>query len=480
MAKKDFNIVVIGGGSAGLVSSYITSAVKAKVALIEKHKMGGDCLNTGCVPSKALIRTTKILSYVGRHKEFGIRSATAEFDFSEVMERVQSVIKKIEPHDSVKRYSSLGVHCIEGEGKIVSPNKVVVGDRVYTTGNIIIATGARPKILPISGLEKVDYLTTDTIWNIRKQPTNLLIVGGSPIGCELAQSFARLGTPVTLVEMFSGLLSREDKEVGRAIQDRFVNEGVDVRVDTKCKEVIVNEGRRFMVVEKNGEEDKVEFDKLLLAGGRQPNSKGFGLEEIGVCFNQNETIKVDKYLRTTKFPNIFACGDVVGPYQFTHMAAHQAWYCAVNALTSPLKKFKVDYSVVPWSTFTDPEVARVGLNEIEAQAQGLAYEVAYYGIDDLDRAIVDNDGYGFVKILTKPGKDRILGVTVMGRHAGDLITEYILAMKHGLGLNRILQTIHIYPTLAEANKYAAGIWKKEHVPKGLLWALEKVHSWRRR
>ena len=438
MAKKDFNVIVIGAGSAGLVSSYIAAAVKAKVALIEKHKMGGDCLNTGCVPSKALIRSAKILSYIKRHKDYGIKSAQATFDFAEIMERVQKVIKKVEPHDSVERFTSLGVDCITGDAKILSPHEVSVNGKTLTTNTIIIATGARPAIPKIPGLNQVPYLTSDNIWELRELPKRLIVAGGGPIGSELAQCFARLGSKVTQVEMLPDIMSREDDEISQAIRKRFIEEGIDVRVNSKCKEIVVENGKQFMLIEKNGTTEKIEFDKMLVAVGRAANTGGFGLEEIGVKLNQRGTIEVDEYLRTTTHKNIYACGDVAGPYQFTHTAAHQAWYCAVNALFSPFKKFKVDYRVIPWCTFTDPEVAQVGLNEKAAKEKGIPYEVTRYGIDDLDRAIADSEDHGIVKILTEPGKDKILGVTIMGYHAGDLMAEYVLAMTHGLGLNKIL------------------------------------------
>jgi dihydrolipoamide dehydrogenase len=479
MAKKDYNIIAIGGGSAGLVSAYIGSVVKAKVALIEKHQMGGDCLNTGCVPSKALLRSAKILSYIKRSQDFGLKSAQVDFDFPDVMGRVHDVIKKVAPHDSIERYTKLGVDCYTGSAKILSPHEVEVNGKTLTTKNIIIATGARPAIPPIPGLDQVDYLTTDTIWNLTTLPEKLVVMGGGPIGCELAQCFARLGSEVTIVEMLPDLLIREDEEASRMVRQKFIAEGVDVRINSKCKEVVVQDGKNYMLVGKDGTTDWVEFDQLLVAVGRAANAKGFGLEDIGVKLGPRGTVEVDQYLRTTTHKNIYACGDVAGPFQFTHTAAHQAWYCAVNALFSPFKKFKVDYSVIPWATFTDPEVARVGLNEKDAKEQGIPYEVATYGIDDLDRAIADSEDKGYVKVLTPPGRDTILGVTIVGYHAGDLITEYVLAMKHGLGLNKILGTIHIYPTMAEANKYAAGIWKKNHAPTGLLNFIQKFHAWRR-
>lgn len=479
MAKKDFNLIVIGAGSAGLVSAYIASALKAKVALIEKHRMGGDCLNTGCVPSKALIRSAKVLSYFRRHKDFGIKSAESSFDFAEIMDRVHKVIGKVAPHDSVERYKDLGVDCFTGEAKILSPYEVQVNGKTLTAKNIIVATGARPAVPPIPGLDKVPFLTTDNLWDLRELPKRLVIAGGGPIGCELAQCFARLGSRVTQVEMMSDILIREDPEVSQAIRKRFIDEGIDVRINFTCKEVVVEDGKNFMLVEKDNSMEKIEFDQVLIAVGRAANGRGLGLEEIGVKFSKRGTIEVDEYLRTTTHKNIYACGDVTGPYQFTHTAAHQAWYCAVNALSFWPFTFKVDYSVIPWCTFTDPEVARVGLNETEAREKHIPYEVTTYGIDDLDRAIADSEDHGMVKVLTVPGKDRILGVTIIGYHAGDLIAEYVSAMKHGLGLNKILSTIHIYPTMSEANKFAAGVWKKAHAPKGLLRFIEKLHAWRR-
>ena len=453
--------------------------MKAKVALIEKHKMGGDCLNTGCVPSKALIKTATVLSQIRRHRDYGIKSAHVGVDFAEVMERVQAVIKKVEPHDSVERYTGLGVDCITGSALIKSPHEVEIDGRTLTTKSIVIATGARPFVPPIPGLERVDFLTSDTIWNLRKKPERLLVLGGGPIGSELSQTFSRLGCRVTQVEKAPRLLSREDPECGDAVMERFRSEGIDVRSGTTCKEIRRDASGQYAVVEKDGKEESIAFDRILVAVGRAANTQGFGLEELGVTLSERGTIEVDAYLRTRPHKNIYACGDVAGPYQFTHTAAHQAWYCAVNSLFSPFKKFRADYRVIPWCTFTDPEVARVGLSETEAREQNIPYEVSRYGLDDLDRAIADSEDHGFVKVLTVPGKDRILGVTIVGHHAGDLIAEFVLAMKHGIGLNGILGTIHIYPTLAEANKYAAGTWKKAHAPEGLLNWIEKFHAWRR-
>jgi len=476
--KFDYNLVVLGAGSGGLVSSYIAAAVKAKVALIEKHKMGGDCLNTGCVPSKALLRSAKMLSYAKRAKEFGFESAVVDFDFAKVMERVQQKIAQIEPHDSIERFISLGVEVIAGEAKITSPWTVEVNGETLTTQSIIIATGAKPFVPPIKGLEQIDYLTSDNLWALRQLPEKLVVLGGGPIGSEMTQAFARLGSQVTQVEMGSRIIGREDPEVGDYIEQKFKEEGVQVLTEHQAQEVRVGADHKYLVCEHQGEKIEIEFDQLLIAVGRKANVTGFGLEELGVEIAPRGTVATDPFLRTN-FPNILCAGDVAGPYQFTHTAAHQAWYAAVNALFGQFKSFKVDYRVIPWCTFTDAEVARVGLNETEAKEQNIPFEVTRYGIDDLDRAIADSEDHGWVKVLTRPGSDKILGVTIVGTHAGDLLAEYVLAMKYKLGLNKILGTIHTYPTLAEMNKFAAGEWKRAHAPEKLLAWVEKYHTWRR-
>ncbi len=477
-AKFDYNIVVIGGGSAGLVSAYIASAVKAKVALIEKHRMGGDCLNTGCVPSKAFIRSARILSYIRRAPEFGLGEATAAPEFSQVMERVHRVIKQIEPHDSRERYSQLGVDCLQGEAKIRTPFEVEVNGKILTTRNIIVATGAAPLVPPIPGLKEVGFLTSDNVWEIRTLPKRLLVLGGGPIGCELAQAFARFGSEVSQIEMLPRIMAREDEDASRVVSERFKKEGIRVLVGHKARQFLKDGTTKVLVCENEGKEVRIEFDDVLVALGRKPNTKGFGLEELGVALSDRGTIASDPFLRTN-VPNIYVCGDVAGPYQFTHTAAHQAWYAAVNALFSPLRSFRADYRVIPWCTFTDPEVARVGLNELEAREKNIQYEVTKYDIDDLDRAIAEEEAHGFVKVLTVPGKDKIIGVTVVGHHAGEVIAEFVSAMKHGIGLNKILATIHIYPTLTEANRYVAGNWKRAHAPSAALRWLKKFHAFRR-
>ncbi|NBW49800.1 MAG: pyridine nucleotide-disulfide oxidoreductase [Betaproteobacteria bacterium] len=488
----DRNLIVIGGGAGGLVSAYIAAAVKAKVTLVEVHKMGGDCLNYGCVPSKALIKSAKLAHQMQHAERYGLHSTlrTSDegqnlFSFKSVMQRIHDVIAAIEPHDSVERYTGLGVEVLQGYAKIVNPWTVEIalndgGKQTLTTRSIVIAAGARPFVPPLPGLDEVGYVTSDTLWDefakLDEVPKRLVVLGGGPIGCELAQSFARLGSAVTQVEMAPRIMAREDMEVSELAANALRADGVDLLTSHKALRCEMVDGEKVLVVEHAGVEKRIAFDQLLCAVGRTARLSGYGLEELGIP--THKTVQTNEYLQTI-YPNIFAAGDVAGPYQFTHAAAHQAWYAAVNALFGDFKKFKADYSVIPWATFIDPEVARVGLNEQDAKEQGIAYEVTKYGIDDLDRAIADSEAHGFVKVLTVPGKDKILGVTIVGTHAGDLLAEYVLAMKHGLGLNKILGTIHTYPTLAEANKYAAGEWKRAHQPHKLLEWVRKFHDWKR-
>lgn len=478
-AGFDRDLVVIGAGSGGLVSAYIGAVVKAKVSLIEKDRMGGDCLNTGCVPSKALLRSARFLAQLRRSEAYGIRSASAEFDFADVMERVQKVVRQVEPHDSVERYEGLGVDVIKGEARITSPWTVEVNGRTLTTRNIIVATGAQPFVPPIPGLEEAGYLTSDSVWALRERPERLIVIGGGPIGSELTQAFARLGSRVTQVELAPRLLPREDEAAAALVAERFAEEGIDVRTGVQAKAVEpAADGGHELVVERDGVEERIAFDRILVAVGRKPNTTGFGLETLGIPVTARGTIEVNEYLQT-RYPNIFAVGDVAGPYQFTHAAGHQAWHAAVNALFGGFKRFAVDYSALPWSIFTDPEVARVGLNEDEAKAEGIDYEVTVYPLAELDRAIAEGATEGFVKVLTVPGKDRVLGATIVGEHAGELISEYVTAIRHGLGMNKLLSTVHAYPTLMEANKFAAGEWKKAHAPQRVLAWLARYHAWRR-
>ncbi len=496
--RFDRNLIVIGGGAGGLVSAYIAAAVKAKVTLVEAHHMGGDCLNYGCVPSKALIKSAKLAHQMRHASRYGLSDAAPNFSFKAVMARVHEVIRAIEPHDSVARYTDLGVEVMQGHAKLVNPWTVEItlnpgapgpdGSPAtehartvrLTARSIVIAAGARPFVPPLPGLDEAGYLTSDTLWHELAQrdqpPQRLVVLGGGPIGCELAQSFARLGSQVTQVEMAPRLMGREDEDVSEFVRQSLAADGVAVLTGHKALRCELSGGVKTLVVEHDGAEKRMEFDDLLCAVGRVARLQGYGLEELGIPTQR--TIDTNEYLQTL-YPNIYAAGDVAGPFQFTHTAAHQAWYAAVNALFGEWKLFKADYSVIPWATFTDPEVARVGLSEQEAQTQGVPHEVTTYGIDDLDRAIADSEAHGWVKVLTVPGKDTILGVTIVGTHAGDLLAEYVLAMKHGLGLNKILGTIHTYPTLSEANKYAAGEWKRAHAPRALLAWVKRYHDWKR-
>ena len=481
----DRNMVVIGAGAAGLVSSYIAAAVKAKVTLVEAHKMGGDCLNYGCVPSKALIKSAKVAHNMRHATDYGLQNVDVNYDFRSVMARIHRIIATIEPHDSVERYTDLGVDVIKGYATIIDPWTVEIADdkgktQRLTTKSIVVAAGSKPFIPPISGLESVDYLTSDTLWEVLSKqqapPKRLVIIGGGPIGCELSQAFARLGSNVFQVERGSRLLKKEDQEVSDYTKTCLEINGVQVMLEhdaVRCERI---EGSQRIIVAYEGTETVLEFDALVIAVGRQARLSGYGLENLGI--DSENTVVTNDYLET-KFPNILAAGDVAGPYQFTHVAAHQAWYAAVNALFGTFKKFKVDYRVIPWVTFIDPEVARVGINEQEAHEQGIKFEVTRYDIADLDRAITDSRATGWVKVLTVPKKDKILGVTIVGNHAGELLAEYVLAMKHGLGLNKILGTIHTYPTMSEANKAAAGEWKRAHAPQGLLKWVEKYHQFKR-
>ncbi len=480
--RFDYNMVVIGGGSAGLVSAYIAAAVKAKVTLVERHQMGGDCLNTGCVPSKALLRSARFLAQARRAASLGVAAVQVDVKFKDLMARVQRVINTVAPHDSVERYTELGVDCVQGEARITSPWTVEVtstdGTRTLSTRSIIIAAGARPFVPPIPGLEDVGYLTSDSVWSLQELPKRLVVLGGGPIGCELAQAFARIGSRVTQVEMLPRLMMREDPDVSALVMRRFQDEGIDVRVETKAVACVIEGGEKVLHVENSGGKETIAFDAILIAVGRAANTEGYGLQELGIDVTDSRTVAVDEYMQTV-YPNIYACGDVAGPYQFTHTAAHTAWYAAVNALFGRFRRFRADFSVIPWATFTEPEVARVGLNESDAKEQGVDYELTCYGLDELDRAIADEEAHGLVKVLTVPGKDKILGATLVGDHAGDLIIEFILAMRHGIGLNKILGTIHIYPTWVEANKYVAGNWKRAHAPQRLLVWVGRFHTWMR-
>lgn len=483
--KFDRNLVVIGAGAGGLVTSYIAAAVKAKVTLVEAGEMGGDCLNYGCVPSKAIIKSAKVANQMRNADSYGLDAVTPTMSFKKVMARVHEVIAAIAPNDSVERYTNLGVDVVKGYAKIVDPWTVEIkhndgGTQTLTTKNIVVATGAAPFVPELPGIKESGYVTSDTLWtkfaDMDTAPKKLIVLGGGPIGCELAQAFARLGSQVTQVELAARLMGREDADVAEYAESVLRESGVNVLTSHKALRFENKDGVKLLIAEKEGQELAIEYDEVIVAVGRKARLTGFGLEDLGIQFDR--TIETDEYLQTL-MPNIFAAGDVVGPYQFTHVAAHQAWYAAVNALFGTFKKFKVDYRVIPWTTFIDPEVARVGLNERDAAEQGIDVEVTRYEFAELDRAVAESARKGFIKVLTPPGKDKILGATIVSEHAGDLLAEFVIAMKYDLGLNKILGTIHAYPTWAEGAKYAAGNWKRANAPEKLLGYVEKFHAWRR-
>ena len=476
--RFDANVVVVGGGSAGLVTSLIVAGAKARVVLVEKHRMGGDCLYTGCVPSKSIIRSGRIMEYIRRAEDYGIVDAAGKVDFAAVMRRVQTVIETIEPHDSPERFTSLGVECVSGAARLLSPYEVEVEGKRITTESIVIASGARPFIPLVPGLDGIDYLTSDNVWSLTELPPRLLVVGGGPIGCELAQAFSRLGSKVTQVDMAERIMPREDADVSAAVSARFEAQGIELLTSHRLQKFETVDGEHFMQAEHQGETVRVAFDRVLLAIGRKANTEGFGLEEIGVALTPQGSVEVNEYLQTS-LPNVFACGDVAGPYQFTHMASYQAWFAALNAIAGGIWRSRVNYSVVPWATFTDPEVARVGLSEDEAKQRGIAYELTRYEMNHHDRSLADGEAHGFVKILTVPGKDKILGVTIVGYHAGEQIAEFVFAMTHNMGLKSISAVTHIYPTLGEANKFAANAWRSARLPTQYFPWLKRFFDWRR-
>ena len=452
--------------------------------------MGGDCLNYGCVPSKALIKSAKVVEQIRHGERYGLNNTQPDFAFKNIMSRIHKVIADIAPNDSVERYTDLGVEVLKGYAKLIDPWTVEIalndgGTQTLTARSIVIATGARPFVPDLPGLDETGYVTSDTLWDkfakLDKAPSKLVVLGGGPIGCELAQAFARLGSTVTQIERGTRLMKKEDVEVSVFAQEALTESGVNILTSQQAIRCETRDGKKYIIVAPKGstddqQETAIGYDELICAVGRSARLEGYGLDTLGI--DTERTISTDEYLETL-YPNIYAAGDIVGPYQFTHVASHQAWYAAVNGLFGHLKKFKVDYRVIPWTTFIDPEVARVGLNEQEAIDKGIDFEITRYDFKDLDRAVTESANHGFIKVITPKGKDKILGVTIVAEHAGDLMAEFVLAMKHNLGLNKILGTIHIYPTWAEGNKYAAGEWKRNHAPKKALQLLEKYHTWRR-
>ncbi|UWU16920.1 FAD-dependent oxidoreductase (plasmid) [Rhizobium sullae] len=470
--RFDYNLIVVGAGSAGLVTAYIAATARARVALIEQGEMGGDCLNTGCVPSKALIRSAK-LSKEGAHPERLGLKGHLEPDYPAIMRRIERVIARVAPHDSAERYRDLGVDVVKGHARIADPWTVEVDGRRMTARRLVIATGAEPAIPPIPGLADVEPLTSETLWGLRERPDRLLIVGGGAIGCELAQSFARLGCQTTIVEALPRLLAGEDEDVSEAIRGLLLADDVTIITGASVGS-FVQDGQSRKAHLTNGQE--IGFNRVVVAVGRRPRTRGFGLEELGLL--EEDRLIVDDRLRT-RLPTIYAAGDVIGRLQFTHAAGHYAWFAAMNALFGDLKTWKAHTKAFPAVIYTDPEIARVGLSEVEAREKGVAYEVTRYDLAELDRAIADEANAGFIKVLTTPGKDRILGATIVGARAGDMLGEFTLAMRHGLGLNAILRTIHPYPGWMEAAKATAGEWRRAHAPAWALNVSARILQWLR-
>jgi pyruvate/2-oxoglutarate dehydrogenase complex dihydrolipoamide dehydrogenase (E3) component len=463
----DYNLVVIGAGSAGLATAYLAAAVQARVALVERAKMGGDCLNTGCVPSKALIRSAKLAAEGRKASSYGLNGQLRP-DFAAIMERVRTVIERTAPHDSVERYRSLGVDVLHGEARITSPWTVDVGGRTLTTRNIVVATGAEPIMPAIPGIDQVEPLTSETVWSLTKLPQTLLIVGGGPVGCELAQAFARFGAKVIMVGSAPRLIEREDEVASEAMRALLIAEGVELHLAITVERFERRRGQ-FLARLKDGSE--LAFDRVLVGAGRRPRVHGFGLEALGLL--ENDKLVVDDRLRT-RVPNIAAAGDVLGQLQFTHAAGHYASYAVVNTLFGSVRSWPVDTRAFPSVTYTDPEIARAGLTEREAHEKGIAFDVTTYDIAELDRAIADGANVGFIRVLTGRGKDKIIGATIVSARAGDLISEMTFAMTRGLGLAAILSTIHPYPGWMAANQALAGEWRRAHAP---AWALRLSRRW---
>jgi len=474
LKKFDYNVVIIGGGSAGLSSAYLGSFLKAKVALIEKDKMGGDCLHTGCVPSKSVISIAKNIHNCFDFKKYGIIKSVLKLDFNNIMKQIQKTIKTIQPHDSMERYKKMGVDCFKGEAKIITPYKVRVGKKILTTKNIIIATGAKPRIIPFKGLDKVKFYTSDDIWSLKKQPKDLTIIGGGTIGCEIAQAFARLGTKVRIIQRGDRLLEREDIEVSKLIESTLKKDGIEVFFNCNIDEI----KKDYVLCDNKVKKVKVKFDTLMLALGRVPAVDFLKSSRLKFDYHKRGGLLVDKYMRTN-FKNIYACGDVNAIFQLTNVASYQAVYATINALSLPFIKFKVKYDLVPWATFLNPEIARIGINEQKARKHKLKYRATTYQLSKLDRSIIEDKPDGFVKVITKGNSDKILGVTIVGHNASEMIGEFILAMNCNIGLEKILNTLHIYPTLSEANRYVAGLWKKSVSSSFMLKMFYKFNKFRR-
>ena len=457
-----YNVIVIGAGTAGLVTAAGTASLGGRVALIERHKMGGDCLNFGCVPSKALISSARLVHNIRQAQDWGLEKQEPKFAFDRIFERMRARRAKIAPNDSQKRFESLGVDVFRGAAKFISPYELEVDGTKLRARSFVIATGTRATIPPIEGIEQVPYFTNETIFDeLNSPPQSLVVLGGGPIGCELAQAFARLGVQVTILNRGARLLAKEDADVAAFVQDRLEQEGVVVLNGVEAKSC-VRQGDEIGIDYTQTSaptKQRISASTLLIASGRTPNIAQLDLKSAGVKFTKRG-VATNARLQTSQ-PHIYAAGDVVGPFQFTHMADYHARIVVRNILMPlPFLRQKTDYSVVPWCTFVDPEVARVGVSEAEAKKKKIEYDVVKQEFAAVDRAVVESQESGFAKILLKPGTDKILGVTIVSEHAGELIHEFVLAMKHGIGLGQIAAMIHVYPTFSEAARKAGDQYNK--------------------
>jgi pyruvate/2-oxoglutarate dehydrogenase complex dihydrolipoamide dehydrogenase (E3) component len=472
---KPYNVVVIGAGTAGLVTAAGTAGLGGRVALIERHKMGGDCLNYGCVPSKALIRSSRVAALLRRADRFGFDPAALQVDYARVAGRMRALRARIAPNDSVERFTGLGVEVVLGAARFESSGSVRVGDRVLRARHFVIAAGGRAAVPSIPGLQEAGFQTNETIFELDRLPRRLAVLGGGPIGCELAQALGRLGAEITLIDRGAHLLHREDAEVVIPLERTLEAEGIRLQHQTSVREVLRGPDRvKRLRLETPGGDQELGVDEILVAAGRQPNVEDLDLERAGVAYDRRG-IRINEYLQTSQ-PHIFALGDVAGPYQFTHFADYQARLIVRNILMSGLPsqfKAKADYTVVPWCTFTDPEVARVGLNEQAAERQGIAYDRFVFPFAELDRAILDSADQGFVKVLTARGTDRILGATIVGEAAGELIHELTLAMWKKVGLATLSGMIHVYPTVSQALQRVADAYNRTR----LTGRARKLFSW---
>ncbi|HEV7499089.1 MAG TPA: mercuric reductase, partial [Vicinamibacteria bacterium] len=453
-----YNVVVIGGGTAGLVTAAGTAGLGGRVALVENHRMGGDCLNTGCVPSKALIASARAADTIRHGSRWGLRDQDPDFAFEAVMDRMRERRATIAPHDSQERFESLGVDVFRGTARFVSPREVAVGETRLRGAAFVIATGSRTALPAIEGLAEARPYTNETLFDeLRARPDGLIVLGGGPIGCELGQAFARLGVRVTLVQSAPRLLEKEDPDVGDVVRRALEKDGVTVRVETRAVRVTRENGRVRVEVGGPGGVETLDAEALLVAAGRVPNLEGLGLDEAGVAHTKRG-VTVDACLRTSQ-PHIYAAGDVTGGPQFTHVADHHARIVVRNILT-PWLPSKADTSILPWCTFTSPEVGRVGMSETDARRAGIEHDVWIQPLAEVDRAILESESAGFAKVITKKGGDRILGAVVVAERGGDLVHEFVVAMKAGLGLKELSGTIHAYPTFAEIVRRAGDRYQR--------------------